>query len=83
MTDAAFAESPDPLPDLDPLAEHLQAEMPRMQDMFQGFLRELRPEDLAGSSGSHQLRMEILRRVNLIAAPGQVDAVLIEEMLVQ
>ena len=65
------------------LAEHLQAEMPRLQDMFQGFLRELRPEDLAGSAGSFQLRAEILRRVNLIAAPGKVDAVLIEEMLVQ
>ena len=65
------------------LAEHLQAEMPRMQDMFQTFLRELRPEDLAGSAGSFQLRAEILRRVNLIAAPGKVDAVLIEEMLVQ
>lgn len=65
------------------LASHLQAEAPRMQDMFQGFLRELRPEDLAGSAGSYQLRNEILRRVNLIAAPGKVDAVLIEEMLVQ
>ena len=65
------------------VAEQLQGEMPRMQDMFQGFLRELRPEDLAGSAGSFQLRAEILRRVNLIAAPGKVDAVLIEEMLVQ
>lgn len=65
------------------LAAHLQEEMPRMKDMFQGFLRELRPEDLAGSSGSFQLRAEILRRVNLVAAPGKVDAVLIEEMLVQ
>ena len=65
------------------LATHLQGEAPRMQDMFQGFLRELRPEDLAGSAGSYQLRAEILRRVNLIAAPGKVDAVLIEEMLVQ
>ena len=64
------------------LAHHLQSEMPRMQDMFQGFLRELRPDDLAGSAGSFQLRAEILRRVNLIAAPGKVDAVLIEEMLV-
>lgn len=64
------------------LATHLQGEMPRMQDMFQGFLRELRPEDLAGSAGSYQLRAEILRRVNLVAAPGKVDAVLIEEMLV-
>jgi flagellar FliL protein len=65
------------------VASHLQAETPRLQDMFQGFLRELRPEDLAGSAGSFQLRAEILRRVNLIAAPGKVDAVLIEEMLVQ
>lgn len=65
------------------LAVRLQEESPRMQDMFQGFLRELRPEDLAGSAGSYQLRNEILRRVNLIAAPGKVDAVLIEEMLVQ
>jgi len=65
------------------LAYSLQSELPRMQDMFQGFLRELRPEDLAGSAGSYQLRAEILRRVNLIAAPATVDAVLIEEMLVQ
>jgi len=65
------------------LAATLQEQAPRMQDMFQGFLRELRPEDLAGSAGSYQLRTEILRRVNLIAAPSKVDAVLIEEMLVQ
>lgn len=65
------------------LAYRLQGEMPRLQDMFQGFLRELRPEDLAGSAGSYQLRAEILRRVNLVAAPAKVDAVLIEEMLVQ
>ncbi|NBW14303.1 MAG: flagellar basal body protein FliL [Caulobacteraceae bacterium] len=65
------------------LASTLQEQMPRMQDMFQGFLRELRPEDLAGSAGSYQLRAEILRRVNLIAAPGKVDAVLIEKMLIQ
>ncbi len=65
------------------LAHALQGQMPRMQDMFQGFLRELRPEDLSGSAGTYQLRNEILRRVNLIAAPAKVDAVLIEEMLVQ
>ncbi len=64
-------------------AAKLQSEHPRLNDMFQSFLRELRPEDLAGSAGSYQLRAEILRRVNLIAAPGKVDAVLIEEMLVQ
>ncbi|WP_309606722.1 flagellar basal body-associated FliL family protein [Phenylobacterium sp.] len=60
----------------------LDANMPRLQDMFQTFLRELRPEDLSGSQGSYQLRMEILRRVNLVVAPSKANAVLIEEMLI-
>lgn len=64
------------------LADQLMTEMPRLQDMFQGFLRELRTEDLNGSAGNFQLRAEILRRVNLILAPGKAEAVLIEEMLV-
>lgn len=62
--------------------ETLDPNMPRLQDMFQTFLRELRPEDLSGSQGSYQLRMEILRRVNLVVAPAKVNAVLIEEMLI-
>ena len=60
----------------------LEPNMPRLQDMFQTFLRELRPEDLSGSQGSYQLRMEILRRVNLVIAPSKASAVLIEEMLI-
>ena len=50
---------------------------------FGGTLAAVRPDDLAGSAGNFQLRAEILRRVNLVAAPGKVDAVLIEEMLVK
>ena len=69
------------LPDAE-TAEELTPNMPRMQDMFQSFLRELRPEDLSGSQGSYQLRMELLRRVGLMAAPQKVNAVLIEEMLI-
>lgn len=63
--------------------EVLQSQMPRLQDMLQAFLRELRPEELQGSAASFQLRAELTRRVNLILAPGKIDAVLIEEMLVQ
>jgi flagellar FliL protein len=63
-------------------ADSLDPNMPRLQDMFQTFLRELRPEDLSGSQGSFQLRMEILRRVNLVIAPSKANAVLIEEMLI-
>jgi len=62
--------------------DELEPNLPRLQDMFQTFLRELRPEDLSGSQGSYQLRMEILRRVNLVIAPSHANAVLIEEMLI-
>lgn len=63
--------------------EVLNENGPRIQDMFQTFLRELRPEDLSGSQGSYQLRMEIQRRVNLVIAPAKINAVLIEEMLIK
>ena len=63
-------------------ADTLDAEMPRLQDVFQTFLRELRPEDLAGSEGTLQLRAELQRRVNLVIAPSKVNGVLIEEMLI-
>lgn len=61
------------------LTEHV----PRVSDQFNGFLRELRTDDLAGSAGAYRLRLELLRRVNLTIAPMQINAVLIEEMLVQ
>ncbi|NQE60443.1 flagellar basal body-associated protein FliL [Caulobacter sp. RHG1] len=69
------------LPD-EEVADSLTPNLPRLQDMFQTFLRELRPEDLNGSQGTYQLRVELLRRVNLVAAPAKVNAVLIEEMLI-
>ncbi len=69
------------LPDHD-TADALDENMPRLQDMLQTFLRELRPEDLTGSQGSYQLRVELLRRVNLVIAPAKINTVLIEEMLI-
>jgi flagellar FliL protein len=69
------------LPDQD-TADTITPDMPRLRDMFMTFLRELRPEDLSGSQGSFQLRQEIQRRVNLLIAPSRVNAVLIEEMLI-
>jgi flagellar FliL protein len=63
-------------------ADTLDAEMPRLQDIFQTFLRELRPEDLAGSEGTLALRSELQRRVNLVIAPSKVNGVLIQEMLI-
>ena len=64
-------------------AETIKPLLPRILDQFTGFLRELRAEDIAGSAGYSRLQLELLKRVNLAVAPAQVDAVLIEEMLVQ
>jgi flagellar protein FliL len=64
-------------------AQALEPMLPRIMDQYTGFLRELRMEDLAGSAGYARLQNELLKRVNLAVAPAQIDAVLIEEMLVQ
>ena len=71
-------EAPD-----DEAVEALTLKFPRVSDQFNGFLREMRTDDLAGSAGTYRLRLELLRRVNLVIAPAQINAVLIEEMLVQ
>ena len=62
--------------------DEVAAEMPRLKDQFQSFLRELRVEDLNGSAGSYRLRLELLRRFNAVMAPAKADAVLIESFLV-
>jgi flagellar FliL protein len=69
-------------PDRD-TADAITPNTPRLNDMFQTFLRELRPEDLSGSQGTYQLRMELQRRVNLVIAPAKINGVLIQEMLIQ
>ena len=60
-----------------------EANLPRIVDNFQIYLRELRPEDLRGSSGFLRLREELLTRVQLAAAPARVNDLLFREMLVQ
>lgn len=67
----------------DAVVTTLTSSVPRISDEYNGFLRELRTDDLVGSAGAYRLRLELLRRVNLVIAPAQINAVLIEEMLVQ
>lgn len=66
-----------------PLAQQLQPNIPRVVDIFQIYLRELRPTDLAGSAGMFRLKEELTRRVNATIAPHQVSSVLFKEILVQ
>jgi flagellar protein FliL len=65
------------------LVAEIQPLMPRVEDSFQLFLRELRASDLEGSVGLYRLREELLRRVNIAVYPAKVDAVLFKEMIVQ
>ena len=61
----------------------MTALMPRIVDQFQGYLRELRIDDLKGSAGVMRLKEELLRRINVAAAPYRVRDVLLKEMIVQ
>lgn len=64
----------------DDTVDTLQESMPRVNDILQGFVSELRAEDIDGSAGNMLLKQEILRRINLILAPKKINAVLIKEL---
>jgi flagellar protein FliL len=65
------------------LVTEIQPLLPRIEDTFQVYMRELRPTDLEGSAGVFRLKEELLRRVNVAVYPARVDAVLFKEILVQ
>jgi len=61
----------------------IQALIPRIVDQYQGYLRELRPDDLKGSAGIMRVKEELIRRTNVAAAPYKVRDVLLKEMILQ
>ena len=63
--------------------EKVKTALPRLQDMMQTYLREMRPEELRGSAGTYRLREELLVRANVAVAPAKISDVLFTQMLVQ
>ncbi|MGQ0685357.1 flagellar basal body-associated protein FliL [Bradyrhizobium sp.] len=63
--------------------EAIKPSMPRVTDIFQTYMRELRAGDLNGSAGLFRLKEELTRRVNTAVAPQQVSAVLFKEIVIQ
>ncbi|AWN45657.1 flagellar basal body-associated protein FliL [Methylobacterium terrae] len=61
----------------------IQPLMPRVEDTFQGFVRELRVGDFEAAGGTYRLREELLRRVNVAVYPAKVDAVLFKDFTIQ
>jgi len=67
----------------DEALKQVQEMQPRIVDMFNTYLRELRASDLGGSAGIYRLREELLARINKAVHPQQVNNILIGEMIVQ
>lgn len=66
-----------------PLVEKVKPAMPRVTDLFQTYLRELRANDLNGSIGLFRMKEELTKRVNAAIAPEHVNAVLFKEVVIQ
>lgn len=61
----------------------VEALQPRIEDYVMTYLRELKPEELAGSANFYRMRENILLRVQAAVAPVQVTNVLFNSVLVQ
>ena len=61
----------------------IEANLPRLVDGINTYLRELRASDLSGSAGIQRLREELLLRCNKSLAPVKINDVLFKEIVVQ
>lgn len=61
----------------------LEANKPRVLDVFNTYLREMRPQDVQGSAGIYRLRDELMARVNGTVEEGLVKNILFSEIVVQ
>jgi flagellar protein FliL len=63
--------------------ELIKAKLPLIVDALQPFLRELRPEDLAGSAAVFRIKEEMLVRATGAMGPGVVKDILIQDLIQQ
>ena len=61
----------------------IDAKMPLIIDRFQPFLRELRPEDLAGSAAVYRIKEELIVRAGKVVGTGGVRDILIQDLIEQ
>ena len=61
----------------------IEANSPRIMDMFNTYLREVRPQDLSGSAGIFRLRGELMMRINRTIEEGLVKDILFSEIIIQ
>ena len=68
--------APDHTPD------EIKAIEPRLLDMMQTYLIELKPDDIKGTAGMYRVREELLRRVNDVV-PGSTKDILFKTIILQ
>ncbi|MFZ4541329.1 MAG: flagellar basal body-associated FliL family protein [Rickettsiales bacterium] len=61
----------------------MDANKPRIMDIFNTYLRELKPVDVQGSAGIYRLRTELMARLNSTTEDGTVKDILFGEIIVQ
>ncbi|NIJ20834.1 flagellar FliL protein [Sphingomonas naasensis] len=64
-------------------ADSVREKLPLILDAYQPFLRELRPEDLAGSAAVFRIKEEMLVRASDVAGAGTVKDILIQDLVQQ
>jgi flagellar FliL protein len=64
-------------------AETLKLNVPKLLDAYQPFLRELRPEDLAGSAAVFRIKEQLLIRARETLGEGHVKDVLVQDLIQQ
>lgn len=62
--------------------ELVQAKIYDIKDIVYGFLKDIRYSDLNDTSGFIMMKVELLKRINIILAPQFIDEVLIQEFTV-
>jgi flagellar FliL protein len=56
---------------------------PKIVDVFQTYLKELRKSDLDGSFGIYKIKDEMMLRINTIIYPARIEAILFQEFIMQ
>jgi flagellar protein FliL len=62
--------------------DEIKAIEPRLLDMMQTYLIELKPDDIKGTAGMYRVRQELLRRVNDVV-PGSTKDILFKTIILQ
>jgi flagellar FliL protein len=62
--------------------DQMKAVEPRLLDMMQTYLIELKPDDIKGTAGMYRVRQELLRRVNDVM-PGSTKDILFKTIILQ